>query len=122
MIYKPNPDADVLRDADAIETPIAVPTAQVDALHVSATLDGDRGPATRQSKTVTSHGQPFYAGHGLSRDIAAFNPRRTRRRTVDQLAAAALVACLALRQPSKPRLKCRFQTVRPIFALSATTR
>jgi capsular polysaccharide export protein len=40
---------------------------------------------------VTVHGQPFFAGWGLTRDLAEPLPRRTRRLSVAELAAGALI-------------------------------
>ena len=85
IVYKPHPDVEAghrkghvpdveaLRHADVIErkAPIA------------ALLD--------QGKEVTTHGQPFYAGWGLTRDLGPKNPRRTRRRSLDELVAATLI-------------------------------
>ena len=47
--------------------------------------------ARLRGKEVTTHGQPFYAGWGLTRDLAPANPRRTRARSLDELVAATLV-------------------------------
>ena len=47
--------------------------------HIKALLAG---------KKVTCFGMPFYAGWGLTEDIA-HNPRRSRRRTIDELTAIA---------------------------------
>ena len=45
--------------------------------------------ALLRGKPVTCHGAPFYAGWGLTDDLAPM-PRRTRRRTLDELIAIAL--------------------------------
>lgn len=103
IIYKPHPDveaghrkghvedAEVLRYANAIErrAPIADLISQVDAVHVITSLAGFE--ALLRGKEVTTHGQPFYAGWGLTRDLAAPNPRRTRKRSLDELVAATLI-------------------------------
>lgn len=103
IIYKPHPDVEaghrkghvpdheVLRHADAIdrESSIASLIARVDALHVITSLAGFE--ALLRGKQVTVHGQPFYAGWGLTRDLAPANPRRTRHRSLDELVAAALI-------------------------------
>jgi capsular polysaccharide export protein len=85
------PDADVLRHADAIErdAPIASLIDAVDALHVITSLAGFEG--LLRGKAVTTHGQPFYAGWGLTNDRGAPNPRRTRRRSLGELVAATLI-------------------------------
>jgi capsular polysaccharide export protein len=44
-----------------------------------------------RSKPVTTHGVPFYAGWGLTRDLAAVPARRTATRTLDELVAAVLL-------------------------------
>lgn len=46
--------------------------------------------ALLRGKAVTTHGLPFYAGWGLSRDLTA-SPRRTVRRTLPELVYLALV-------------------------------
>lgn len=103
IIYKPHPDveaghrkghvadAEVLRYANAIErtTPIAALIDQVDGLHVITSLAGFE--ALLRGKDVTTHGQPFYAGWGLTRDMGSANPRRTRTRQLDELVAATLI-------------------------------
>lgn len=103
VIYKPHPDVEAghrkghvpdsaaLRHADAIDrdTPIATLIGQVDAVHVITSLAGFE--ALLRGKAVTTHGQPFYAGWGLTRDMGPANPRRTRRRSLDELVAATLI-------------------------------
>ena len=103
IIYKPHPDveaghrkghvpdAEALRYADEIErkAPIAALLDQVDAVHVITSLAGFE--ALLRGKAVTTHGQPFYAGWGLTRDMGPPNPRRTRRRSLGELIAATLI-------------------------------
>ena len=103
IIYKPHPDveaghrkghvpdAEVLHQANAIErkAPIAALLDQVDAVHVITSLAGFE--ALLRGKTVTTHGQPFYSGWGLTTDLAPANPRRTRKRSLDELIAATLI-------------------------------
>lgn len=103
IIYKPHPDveaghrkghvpdADALRYANEIErrAPIAALLNQVDAVHVITSLTGFE--ALLRGKAVTTHGQPFYAGWGLTRDLGPHNPRRTRRRSLAELIAATLI-------------------------------
>lgn len=103
IIYKPHPDveaghrkghvpdAEVLRHADAIErnTPIAALLDQVDRVHVITSLAGFE--ALLRGKSVTTHGQPFYSGWGLTTDLGPANPRRKRKRSLDQLIAATLI-------------------------------
>ena len=103
IIYKPHPDVEAghrkgqvsateaLRHANAIEHKGAIAglIESVDALHVITSLAGFE--ALLRGKSVTTHGQPFYAGWGLTNDLGPANPRRTRRRSLDELAAAALI-------------------------------
>jgi capsular polysaccharide export protein len=103
VIYKPHPDvlaghrrglipeADVASLADHIETgaPMAALIAMVDELHVNSSLAGFE--ALMRGKPVTVHGVPFYAGWGLTVDRGPVPPRRTARRTLDELVAAALL-------------------------------
>jgi capsular polysaccharide export protein len=85
------PDADVLRHADRIVRDTAMTTLldRVDGVHVLTSLAGFE--ALLRGRDVTTHGQPFYAGWGLTRDLALPIARRTRRLTVTQLAAATLI-------------------------------
>jgi capsular polysaccharide export protein len=101
VIYKPHPDVvaghrkgliaeqDMARLADHIETkaPMANLITMVDELHVNSSLAGFE--ALLRAKPVTVHGVPFYAGWGLTRDRGPVPARRTARRTVDELVAAA---------------------------------
>lgn len=103
IVYKPHPDveaghrrghiadAEVLRYADAIErsAPIASLIDAVHAVHVITSLSGFE--ALLRGKAVTTHGQPFYAGWGLTDDRGQANPRRTRRRSLGELIAATLI-------------------------------
>jgi capsular polysaccharide export protein len=103
LIYKPHPDvlaghrrgaipaADMARLADQIETaqPMAALIAMVDELHVNTSLAGFE--ALMRGKPVTVHGVPFYAGWGLTTDLGPIPARRTARRTLDELVAAALL-------------------------------
>jgi capsular polysaccharide export protein len=47
--------------------------------------------ALLRSKPVTTHGMPFYAGWGLTRDLGPVPARRTARRSLEQLVAAVLL-------------------------------
>ena len=102
IVYKPHPDVEsglrpglvppdqlagladvVLRDVSAHA---AIEIA--DQVEVATSLLGFE--ALLRGKPVTTHGLPFYAGWGLTRDPGS--PRRTRRLTVDELVAGALIA------------------------------
>lgn len=85
------PDAEMLAYADEIVRgeSMAALLRQVDAVHVLTSLTGFE--ALLRGLEVTTHGQPFYAGWGLTRDLAGAISRRTRRLTLDQLVAGALL-------------------------------
>lgn len=103
IVYKPHPDvlagkrpghAEVeasRRWCDEIVTgvPIHRLYEQVDELHVLTSLAGFE--ALLRGLPVTCHGSPFFAGWGLTTDRLA-QPRRTRRLTLDELVAGALIA------------------------------
>ena len=103
VIYKPHPDVlaghrrgvvatrDARQFADAIETdaPMAALIDMVDELHVNSSQAGFE--ALLRGKRVSVHGVPFYAGWGLTRDLGAVPSRRTARRSMDELVAAALL-------------------------------
>jgi capsular polysaccharide export protein len=59
-----------------------------DELHVMTSLAGFE--ALLRGKSVVCHGQPFYAGWGLTHDLHPL-PRRTRRLTLEELVVAALI-------------------------------
>ncbi len=100
IVYKPHPDVvSGLRHADDNEaatlanevvpyTNIADMLDMIDEVHCITSLTGFE--ALLRDKRVICYGQPFYAGWGLTHDIA--QPlRRTRRLTVDELIAGALI-------------------------------
>ena len=101
LIYKPHPDvlaghrkgliadAEMAALADQVEydAPMAPLIAMVDELHVNSSLAGFE--ALLRGKPVTVHGVPFYAGWGLTIDRGPVPARRTARRTLDELVAAA---------------------------------
>lgn len=60
----------------------------VDEVHVMTSLTGFE--ALLRHKPVFCYGQPFYAGWGLTHD-SQVHPRRTRRLTLDELVAGALL-------------------------------
>jgi len=103
VLYKPHPDVvarlraagageedaprwcdEVITDADMGQL-----LCQVDEVHVLTSLTGFE--ALLRKKPVTCYGQPFYAGWGLTKDVVPI-PRRTRRLTLDQLVAGALIS------------------------------
>lgn len=85
------PDATVLAHADMIDTgaPLMQLVQTVDEVHVLSSLTGFE--ALMRGRAVTVHGMPFYAGWGLTRDLAPSTGRRGRQLSVDQLVAAALI-------------------------------
>lgn len=102
LVYKPHPDVvaglrrkgvgeneaaqwcdEIITDGDVVQL-----LGQVDELHVLTSLAGFE--ALLRGIPVTCHGQPFYAGWGLTTDLAP-PARRTRRRTLDELVAGALI-------------------------------
>ena len=85
------PDAELLAHADEIVRGEAMPSllSRVDAVHVLTSLTGFE--ALLRGLEVTVHGQPFFAGWGLTRDLAPPLARRTRRLTLPQLVAGTLV-------------------------------
>ena len=85
------PDAVVLSHADAIDTgsPLMDIVQDVDDVHVLSSLTGFE--ALMRGRSVTVHGMPFYAGWGLTRDLAPPCARRGRVLHIDQLVAAALI-------------------------------
>lgn len=103
IIYKPHPDVlaghrrgllsahDTAQFADLVETatPMANLIDMVDELHVNSSLAGFE--ALMRGKKVSVHGCPFYAGWGLTTDLGKVPERRTARRTLDELVAAALL-------------------------------
>ena len=103
LVYRPHPDVEaghrkghipdksILAIADEIERsgPISGLIDAVDEIHCITSQAGFE--ALLRGKAVTTHGMPFYAGWGLTTDLAAIPKRRTRRRSLDELVAAALI-------------------------------
>jgi capsular polysaccharide export protein len=103
IVYKPHPDVVAghrkgyipeqiaRRFADKVVTdaPISSLIAMADEVHVNTSLAGFE--ALMRHKDVTTHGVPFYAGWGLTRDLGPVPARRTARRSLDELVAATLL-------------------------------
>ncbi|MFM5886130.1 MAG: hypothetical protein ACKOQ3_12555 [Novosphingobium sp.] len=99
LLFKPHPDVVAglrsgLRappEADLVveEAGLTALFARVDAVHVLTSLGGFE--ALLRGVAVTVHGRPFFAGWGLTSDIAP-PPRRTARLSLAQLVAGALIA------------------------------
>lgn len=102
VIYKPHPDVEAgfrrgrvsageaQKYADRIVTNASILDliADCDLVETMTSLAGFE--ALLRGKPVAAHGQPFYAGWGLTEDLCPV-PRRTRRRSLDELVAAALI-------------------------------
>jgi capsular polysaccharide export protein len=102
ILFKPHPDVDAglrrgaipdavaLGFADGIVrgTALAPLLGRVDAVHTLTSLTGFE--ALLRGRDVICHGQPFYAGWGLTADLAPVM-RRTRRRSLAELVAASLI-------------------------------
>ncbi len=101
ILYKPHPDVEaglrpgalpeaaVLAHADCILRggDIAALLARCAGVETLTSLTGFE--ALLRGKRVTCHGAPFYAGWGLTEDLVAV-PRRTRRRSIDELVFIAM--------------------------------
>jgi capsular polysaccharide export protein len=102
LIYKPHPDvvarlrqpggdeadARALCDEIVVDAPMESLLRQIDELHVMTSLSGFE--ALLRGRRVVTHGQPFYAGWGLTEDLAP-PLRRQRRLNLDALVAATLI-------------------------------
>ncbi len=103
VIYKIHPDvasgnrktslsrqkAEELADAVVTGVPLNELFPRVDEVHVLTSLAGFE--ALLAGKRVVTHGGPFYAGWGLTRDHLSFS-RRTRALSLDQLVAGTLLS------------------------------
>ncbi|MBO9669949.1 MAG: hypothetical protein J7485_05485 [Sphingobium sp.] len=103
LIYRPHPDVEAghrhgaipprvaLDIADAVEPKSAIGALIdiVDEVHVITSLAGFE--ALLRGKAVTTHGTPFFAGWGLTRDLGEVPARRGAVRTIDELVAATLL-------------------------------
>lgn len=102
LIYKPHPEIEAgnrpgrvpedvaSRCCDMIVSNVSIGALipRVDELHTITSLAGFE--ALLRGKKVCTYGGPFYAGWGLTVDHLSF-PRRTRKATLDELVAAALI-------------------------------
>ena len=103
IVYKPHPDVvaghrkGYIPDhigrqfADRVVSEVSISSliAMVDEVHVNTSLAGFE--ALMRFKDVTTHGVPFYAGWGLTRDLGPVPGRRTAKRSLDELVAATLL-------------------------------
>lgn len=102
VLYKPHPDvvagmrakgkgedaAARWCDEVVIDVPMGDLLREVDEVHCLTSLTGFE--ALLRGKKVACHGQPFYSGWGLSEDKAPV-VRRTRRLSLDELVAGAMI-------------------------------
>jgi len=103
IIYKPHPDVMAGHRRGAIADPVCLELADeiatdvsilslidmVDEVHVNTSLAGFE--ALMRERPVMCYGVPFYSGWGLTDDRGPVPTRRTARRTLDELVAAALI-------------------------------
>jgi capsular polysaccharide export protein len=103
ILYKPHPDVlaghrrgavsdrSCLEYADQIAGDVSIASLieMVDEIHVNTSLAGFE--ALLRGKSVVTHGAPFYAGWGLTRDLGPVPSRRSARRTMDEVVAATLL-------------------------------
>jgi len=102
VVYKPHPDVEAgfrrgrvpkeraAELADCIVTRGSILTliGLADRVETMTSLAGFE--ALLRGKPVTTHGQPFYAGWGLTEDLCPVE-RRARKRSLDELVAATLI-------------------------------
>jgi capsular polysaccharide export protein len=102
IVYKPHPDVDAGHRAGAIADEVAARHADrilrgvssaavlsaIDEVHTLTSLVGFEG--LLRGRGVVVYGQPFYAGWGLTTDKAPV-ARRTRKLSLEQLVAGALI-------------------------------
>ncbi|MCC2656680.1 MAG: Capsular polysaccharide export system protein KpsS [Panacagrimonas sp.] len=129
IVYKPHPDTEAGTRAGAIPDAAALKLAdrvvrgcsvtallpQVDRVHTMTSLVGFE--ALLRGVAVTTWGQPFYAGWGLTEDRLA-HPRRTRRVTLDELVAASLIRYPLYVHPDSG-LRCEVEDLVDWLALRA---
>ena len=129
VIFKPHPDVERMGRAgrlSAVDTIYADVIARnasiVDFLPISDRIETYSSlagfEALLRGRAVTVHGRPFYAGWGMTTDLASFK-RRGRNRSVEELVAAALIRYPRYWDPVSG-LPCPPETV--IDRISATTR
>jgi capsular polysaccharide export protein len=102
IVYKPHPDVEAgfrrgrvsANQASAYSDRVVTHTAILELIEAAdriATMTSLTGfEALLRAKPVTTYGQPFYAGWGLTDDVFPVT-RRTRQRSIDEIVAAALI-------------------------------
>ncbi|MFN0191514.1 MAG: capsular polysaccharide biosynthesis protein [Aestuariivirga sp.] len=103
LIYKPHPDVEaglcagaiaperVSRLADSVAVKTSITSLFQLNPHVETLTSLAGFEALLRDLTVTCHGQPFYAGWGLTEDVEP-PPNRRRRLTIDHLVYGALIS------------------------------
>ena len=116
IIYKPHPDVEAglrpgrissadarsLADQVADQSSILQLIEACDSVETMTSLAGFE--ALLRGRSVVAHGQPFYAGWGLTEDLCPIE-RRTRRLKLDELVAGALILYPDYLDPVS-RLRC----------------
>lgn len=101
--FRPHPDVDAGHRKGAVPDDAALTYADrivrgggmaplldtVDSVHVLTSLTGFEG--LMRGLDVTCHGTPFYAGWGLTHDLAHIPDRRGRKLSLDELVAGVLI-------------------------------
>jgi capsular polysaccharide export protein len=132
ILYKPHPDVDaghrqgavpdegVRRFADGILRNVSTDAilAAIDEVHTLTSLAGFE--ALLRGRKVVVHGKAFYAGWGLTTDLAP-PPRRRRALTLDELVAGVLILYPLYLDPVT-RQRCDPETVIERFAEAALWR
>jgi len=102
LVFKPHPDVEAGNRPGAVDSRMLADLADaiVRDLDIDACINAVDGLATMTSlagfetllrgKPVWTYGRPFFAGWGLTHDALDF-PRRTRRLSLEQLVAGALI-------------------------------
>jgi capsular polysaccharide export protein len=102
LVYKPHPDVEAglrrgavptrqaLAYADRVVTRASITALLQEVDHVETMTSLAGFEALLRGRSVTTHGLPFYAGWGLTEDLRVAG-RRTRRLTLDELVAVALI-------------------------------
>ncbi|WP_309391476.1 capsular polysaccharide export protein, LipB/KpsS family [Chelatococcus sambhunathii] len=102
IVYKPHPDVvagyrigavadgDLRNLADAVVVGGSITALYDQCLAVETMTSLSGFEALLRGLDVATHGQPFYAGWGLTEDLAP-HPRRGRHRSLDELVAASLI-------------------------------
>ena len=111
VLYRPHPDVAGGLRRGRVADPVAARLVdrvvtggsllalveRADAVHVLSSLTGFE--ALLRGREVIVHGQPFYAGWGLTRDLAPPISRRGRSLSLDALVAGALILAPRYRDP-----------------------